>query len=240
MKLDNLFRARGRSPAVHTRIGCGARPGVPARGLAAADAQCALVLTTRHRGRPGPGRRRARVSGQRWGWAQRDRAAVGAWNDRRAPPIQTGWFGRNTPCCWVSDVTVSIWIFQLTWAQAIYNQQMFRMKGLLSLHGTEKEIEDGRKMEGLWRWVTGEPGEGLLLPEFLPSIRAALWLPSLQRALSSETSQECTAEHGYVQWGPPTTWEADKAESIISILHIKKWGWEWFRNFLAHALPAIP
>lgn len=57
---------------MHARIGCGASPGVPARGLAAAEVECAPIRTTRH---PGPG------------GTGRD----GAWGVRAAPRQSEAW-----------------------------------------------------------------------------------------------------------------------------------------------------
>lgn len=82
---------------MHAPIGCGASPGVPARGLAAAEAGCAPIRTTWHPGPGGTGRdgawgawgaRAAPTQSEAWG--KRDRAVVCAWNHLTAPPNQTG------------------------------------------------------------------------------------------------------------------------------------------------------
>lgn len=103
---------------MHAPIGCGASPGVPARGRAAAEAECAPIRTTWH---PGPG-------GTGWdgvwvrqggpeaigGLGHRDRAVIGAWNRKTAPPIQAGGLQEPLLAVWGLDVTVCIGVFRLT------------------------------------------------------------------------------------------------------------------------------
>lgn len=82
-QLDSVCPARGRSPAVQARIGCGGSRAPARRGSARAGSE---AWGRARRGHGGPGPR-----GAAWPGGCRAR------NHKMSPTVQTGWLGRNAP-----------------------------------------------------------------------------------------------------------------------------------------------